>query len=113
LLAATDQQTFAAIRLGQAMAAWNCQFEGARGGMYGVGWVDWREDVLDIVERESTVRPSARESRRICPEVLIEVCSSKSGRTIRRTAHVPRQNGVQRCAALWQEGGVDFAFSIA
>jgi hypothetical protein len=32
----TDEQIAGAIRFGQALAAWNCHFEAARGGMYGV-----------------------------------------------------------------------------
>lgn len=34
LLYAQSDQLVSAIRYGQALAAWNCQFEGARGGMY-------------------------------------------------------------------------------
>jgi fructokinase len=111
LLGATDEETLAAVRLGQAMAAWNCQFEGARGGMYGVGWADWKQDVLDVIQSGSTVEPPARESSRICPEVLVEVCSLESGDAIHSTAHMPRQSGAHLCAALSQGGGVGKALS--
>lgn len=36
-----------AIRVGQALSAWTCQYEGARGGMYGTS----REDLAASVER--------------------------------------------------------------
>jgi fructokinase len=111
LRAATDEETLAGVRLGQAMAAWNCQFEGARGGMYGVEWSDWRQDVLDIVRSGSAVEPPVRESTRICPEVLVEVCSEECSDSLGRTAHMPRQSGAHLCAALWQGGVVGKALS--
>jgi fructokinase len=39
-----------ALRFGQAMAAWNCRFEGARGGMYQTDTASFREDVLRILD---------------------------------------------------------------
>lgn len=42
-----------AFRFGQAMAAWNCRFEGARGGMYCSDPATFREDVLNILNGEN------------------------------------------------------------
>lgn len=111
LLSATDEETLAAVRLGQAMAAWNCQFEGARGGMYGVAWPDWKEDVLDILQSGSTIEPPIREAIRICPEVLVDVCSRNSSDDLDRATDIPGQSGAQLCAALWQGGRVGKALS--
>ena len=40
----------AALRYGQALAAWNCGFEGARGGMYGVSNTDFHRQVERLIE---------------------------------------------------------------
>lgn len=111
LLSATDEETLAAIRLGQAMAAWNCQFEGARGGMYCVAWPEWKQDVLEIVQSGSAVEPPAREASRICPEVLVDVCSRKCSDALDRAADLPRQNGARLCDAILQGGRVGKALS--
>lgn len=39
-----------ALRYGQALAAWNCGFEGARGGMYAVDQDTFRQQVSHILE---------------------------------------------------------------
>lgn len=46
---ASDKQVDDAIKYGQALAAWNCQFEGARGGMYAVSRQQFRKQVEEIV----------------------------------------------------------------
>jgi fructokinase len=43
----TEDQVMQALRFGQALGAWNCAFEGARGGVYCAG----RERILDDVRR--------------------------------------------------------------
>ena len=42
----------AALRHGQALAAWNCGFEGARGGMYAAAPEDVRKRIAGVVEGE-------------------------------------------------------------
>ncbi|MFO0901203.1 MAG: PfkB family carbohydrate kinase [Pirellulales bacterium] len=42
---ASEEQLRTAIRHGQALAAWNCGFEGARGGMYEVNQSEFREQL--------------------------------------------------------------------
>lgn len=39
-----------ALRYGQALAAWNCGFEGARGGMYAVSRGVFKSQISDLVE---------------------------------------------------------------
>jgi fructokinase len=46
---ATEQQVVDAIRFGQALAAWNCQFEGARGGMYAVSKKQFQQQVSELL----------------------------------------------------------------
>jgi sugar/nucleoside kinase (ribokinase family) len=38
-----------ALRFGQALAAWNCRFEGARGGMYEVDRLSFQTGVMEIM----------------------------------------------------------------
>ena len=42
----------AALQYGQALAAWNCGFEGARGGMYAVSQQTFESQITDLVNRE-------------------------------------------------------------
>ncbi|WP_313608827.1 carbohydrate kinase family protein [Rhizobium sp.] len=44
-----------ALRFGQALAAWNCGFEGARGGMYLVGRSDFDRQIKSILEGRPTL----------------------------------------------------------
>lgn len=53
----------AGLAIGQASAAWNCHFEGARGGMYACSPDEYREAVRGIVAGRSIaplMRPAAR-----------------------------------------------------
>jgi sugar/nucleoside kinase (ribokinase family) len=45
-----DDELKSALRYGQALAAWNCGYEGARGGMYAVDRRIFREQVAHILE---------------------------------------------------------------
>ncbi len=45
-----DDDLKSALRYGQALAAWNCGFEGARGGMYAVDRETLRQQVAHILE---------------------------------------------------------------
>lgn len=46
---ANDKDLQAALRYGQALAAWNCGFEGARGGMYAVDRAELEMQVKSLV----------------------------------------------------------------
>src|SRR5207247_2285384 len=45
-----------ALRYGQALAAWNCGFEGARGGMYRVKRSSFAREVAAILGAKTTSR---------------------------------------------------------
>jgi fructokinase len=46
----TSGQLVDALRFGQALAAWNCGYEGARGGMYQVDFPAFQRQVLEILD---------------------------------------------------------------
>jgi sugar/nucleoside kinase (ribokinase family) len=50
LQTANSAQLRSALRYGQALAAWNCGFEGARGGMYGVSQEDFQQQVERLLD---------------------------------------------------------------
>lgn len=65
-----------AIRLGQAMAAWTCEFEGARGGMYEVDKESFIAAIGEMLSETapdnssravSKVKKANRRKRSICP----------------------------------------------
>jgi len=64
-----------ALRFGQALAAWNCGFEGARGGMYAVDKPTFRRQVQSIISQggskvpqREVPNPAVREAFEcICP----------------------------------------------
>jgi sugar/nucleoside kinase (ribokinase family) len=101
---ATDQDALSAVRLGQAMAAWTCQFEGARGGMYGVSWANWKKEVTEIAQNGSTLDQMTPQSARVCPEVLLDVCRPTSADSLNHAGHVPYL-AEKVCATLWPGGG--------
>lgn len=65
---ATDQQIAEAIRFGQALAAWNCQFEGARGGMYAVTKKHFREQIDEIIKGSGRVISLSNAATKQTPE---------------------------------------------
>ncbi|MEO8350634.1 MAG: carbohydrate kinase family protein [Chthoniobacteraceae bacterium] len=64
LQAVTDAEIRKAIEFGQAMAAWNCKFEGARGGMYACGKKTFRTKVLELLGgRDVALRRELKDER--------------------------------------------------
>ena len=53
LLKASSDEIHHGLRIGQAMGAWACQFEGARGGMCGTTWKAWKTQIDKIVGSRS------------------------------------------------------------
>jgi fructokinase len=47
-LEASGEQLEKALGFGQLLAAWTCQYEGARGGMYSVKWEQFLRDTQDL-----------------------------------------------------------------
>jgi len=65
-LATSRKEITDALKLGQALAAWNCQFEGARGGMYSVSAKHFRESIerlmtgKNVAAEPLSLRPVSR-----------------------------------------------------
>lgn len=59
----TDRQIAEAIRFGQALAAWNCQFEGARGGMYAVSRKQFEQQVRELLTGSGKIISVIAETR--------------------------------------------------
>jgi fructokinase len=84
----TDPEIQDALRYGQALAAWNCRFEGARGGMYEHSRAELEREVRSIVsgntlstEPEHVELQSAKAPDSICP-----ACDTRTTRTATRAA---------------------------
>lgn len=67
LEAATDDQVRDAVRFGQALGAWTCGFEGARGGMYEVE-KDWFNEQVDALLGARSNRRSDTSYRQVAAE---------------------------------------------
>lgn len=67
LASASPEALERAMRRGQAMAAWACRYDGARGGMYAASRADFERTISGILEGKSTTAtrrtPSASPSR--------------------------------------------------
>ena len=90
-----------ALRLGQAMGAWACGFEGARSGMYGVTFDAWRRQIERILDRGAVI--DDLETASACPSVTVEICCPQPERG--EGAGVPQQPlsvSTQICATLLQ-----------
>jgi sugar/nucleoside kinase (ribokinase family) len=75
-----DQVVLSALRYGQALAAWNCGFEGARGGMYALERQEFERQIdaivsgkpiLRVIERLQSKEPSVA-----CPACPQEVSAA-------------------------------------
>lgn len=75
-----EQGLESALRYGQVLAAWNCGFEGARGGMYALDWQEFvrqidaiqsGKPVLRVVERPQSIEPSVA-----CPACPREISAA-------------------------------------
>jgi hypothetical protein len=93
-----------AIKLGQAMATWNCQFQGARGAMYGAVWNDWKDSILHVLKvGGAPADTTAIERLRSCPEVLYEICC-ESGSSFKVRSYSEKKITSHTCATLLQRG---------
>ena len=63
-----------AIHLGQAMSAWNCRFEGARGGMYVRSLDDFHHEIGEIVEGELQGPDRPTESESVAEKFACAAC---------------------------------------
>jgi sugar/nucleoside kinase (ribokinase family) len=70
----TATQLLDALCFGQALAAWNCGFEGARGGMYSVTKKVFRCDIEQIMTGKSPKRSILEHSNSAEKEVFHAIC---------------------------------------
>lgn len=68
----TDDKLAESLRYGQALAAWNCGFESARGGMYERTRKQFESDVAALMAGNNQVLPSRLDSS--VGELLGEIC---------------------------------------
>lgn len=68
-----------AIRFGQALAAWNCRFEGARGGMYEVTRAEFDQEIARILNGTVLDAPSAAIDDHDVLKSVQGLCPSCSG----------------------------------
>jgi fructokinase len=64
-----------AISFGQALAAWNCAFLGARGGMYSVSRDDFQQTIRQILDEGSHSMGEDDEPKKALGRVVARVCS--------------------------------------
>lgn len=79
-----------ALRYGQALAAWNCGFEGARGGMYAVSRTTFRNQVAELLKGDSDITPEAATGALptdpvACPACPPTTAPGAPGATVRRS----------------------------
>ena len=75
-LSASDKDVYSAIRYGQALATWNCGFEGPRGGMYSVTKAQFKQQVDEILSgtQHSFESKVAEQRTRRLESVLCRAC---------------------------------------
>ena len=67
------------VRFGQALAAWNCRFEGARGGMYEVTRSEFDQEIAHILNGATLDARSAPADEYDVPQAVRRLCPSCSG----------------------------------
>lgn len=68
-----------ALRFGQALASWNCGFEGARGGMYQVDKPAFERQVEKILRGGEIAAVTSKEEPAIAAVLLAHLCPSCKG----------------------------------
>jgi fructokinase len=79
----TSAQLLNALYFGQALAAWNCRFEGARGGMYSVNKVTFRCDIEQILSGNGLNRRLFEPSSSAVQGVFGDICPTCGDKRIR------------------------------
>ena len=80
-----------AVRLGQAMAAWACEFVGPRGGMYLYDYTSFEAHVLDLCEGRHELKTNTRTTTSTTNERQVfacELCRNGSTNPAKTRAHV-------------------------
>jgi fructokinase len=75
-LSSTERQVTDAVVFAQAVAAWNCGFEGARGGMYETRVADFQRSVDDILRTRSHKVTVVEDETILAENVAALVCTA-------------------------------------
>lgn len=67
-----------ALTYGQSLAAWNCSFEGGRGGMYSMTFDEFEQQVSDILKGEVRTAPNKPVSKDVEKSVNCPACASQA-----------------------------------
>ena len=67
-----------ALTYGQSLAAWNCGFEGARGGMYSMTFEEFERQVSDILRGDVYTAPKKPISKDVEEPVNCPACTSRA-----------------------------------
>ena len=67
-----------ALTYGQGLAAWNCGFEGARGGMYSMSFAEFEQEVTDILNGEVLLAPNKPISKDVETSVTCPACAMQA-----------------------------------
>ncbi len=81
-----------ALRYGQALAAWNCGFEGARGGMYEVELPTFRHQIEQILKSGEFTPPSLKKPNPELAQLLGSLCPACEKSEVPFNVHI--RNGV-------------------
>ena len=81
LLRADRSQVLEALAFGQALGAWNCGFEGARGGMETVDREELLSIIAQVIEANGVSSPVRETAPASTLQVLHGICSNCAGRT--------------------------------
>jgi hypothetical protein len=88
---ASSDDVTSALTLGQAMAAWACQFHGARGGMYESSKQQFTQAINAILEGDGKATPTGlppKGRHSTSNEVLwCDRCSSEESKMKRKVGH--------------------------
>jgi fructokinase len=72
---AGEDELQAALKFGQAMAAWACHFDGARGGMYSCSKKVFQQTIEDILGGKSKPNSKSQSARRQSASTEMEWCN--------------------------------------
>jgi fructokinase len=91
--ASSDERISVAMQYGQALASWNCRYEGPRGGMYAISKSQFRTQIEQILTRASNILPS---SGHITADVaqsaeFCRVCEPSDAKNRRKSGHSSRR----------------------
>jgi fructokinase len=81
-----------ALTFGQALASWNCAFEGARGGMYEQPHAPISPVVLSILEEHGVMSRQRKTRPKVMRRSAEEVCDRCQHRGVEQAVVAPRSS---------------------